>query len=76
MKEIQVTLEDATFTHNRHKDELTLIFDKLFMFQEGILHNIRTVIDRVDKMEVCTLMGFAEQGSSQMEIMVDNIYEM
>ena len=72
----QVTSEDADLTQNRHEDQLILIFDKLSMFQEGIPHKIRTVTDRRDNMEASTLMGFAEQGSSRMEMLVDNIYEM
>ena len=66
MKEIQVVLEDATFTKNRHKKELTLIFDKFSIFQEGILQNIRTMMERVYKMEASTLTGFTDQGSSHL----------
>ena len=66
MKEIQVVLEDATFTKNRHKKELTLIFDKFYMFQEGVPQNIRTMMERVYNMEASTLTGFTDQGSSHL----------
>ena len=58
MKEIQVVLEDATFTKNRHKEELTLIFYKFSVFQEGVLQNIRAMMERVYKMEASILTGF------------------
>ena len=66
MKEIQVVLEDATFTKNRHKKELTLIFDKFSVFQEGVLQNIRAMMERVYKMEASILTGFTDQGSSHL----------
>ena len=58
----QAALGDATFTQNSHEDELTLIFDKLYVFQEGVLQNIRTVTERVKNMEAPTLRGFTDQG--------------
>ena len=62
VKELQVTLGDANFTQNRYEDELTLTFDKFSVFQEGVLQNIRTATERVDKMEASTLTGFTDQG--------------
>ena len=66
MKEIHIVLEDVTFTKNRHKKELTLIFDKFYMFQEGVPQNIRTMMERVYNMEASTLTGFTDQGSSHL----------
>ena len=62
----QAALGDATFTQNSHEDEFTLIFDKLYVFREGVLQNIRTVTERVDNMDASTLTGFTDQGSSQL----------
>ena len=62
VKDLQVALGDSNFTKNRHEDELTLIFDKLSVFQEGVLQNIRTTTERVENMEVSTLVGFTYQG--------------
>ena len=67
---------DANCTQNRHEDELTLIFDKLSVFQEGFLQNIRTVKGRVDKMEASTMTGFTYQESIQLEVMAENISEL
>ena len=33
VKDLQVVLENDNSTHNRHEDELTFFFDKLFLFQ-------------------------------------------
>ena len=41
--ELQVALGDANVTQNRHEDELTSIFDKISVFQEGFFQNIRTM---------------------------------
>ena len=71
VEEIQAALVDSTFIQNRHEDELTKTIDKLFVFQEGVLHNIRTLTERVDKMEASTLTGFMDQGSSKLELMVE-----
>ena len=76
MKELQVTLGDDNFTQNRYEDELTLTFDKFSVFQEGVLQNIRTATERVDKMEASTLTGFTDQGSSQMEVLVEKISDL
>ena len=76
VKDLQVALGDDNFTYNRHEDELTLTFDKFFVFQEGFFQNIRTIAEIVDKMEASTLTGFTEQGSSQTEVLVDNISEI
>ena len=54
-----------------HEDEFTLIFDKFSVFQEGV--NIRTVTERVDKMEESTLTGFTDQVSSQLESLMEQI---
>ena len=43
VKDLRFALVDANFTHNRHVDELTLIFDHISVFQEGVLQNILTV---------------------------------
>ena len=64
------------FTQNRHKDELTLTFDRFSMFQKGVIQNIRTVMQIVGKTEAYTLTGFMDQGSSQMEVLVQNISEL
>ena len=37
VKDLQVALGDANVTNNRHEDELKLIFDKLSVFQEGVI---------------------------------------
>ena len=67
---------DANSTQQKHEDELTLIFDELSVFQEGVLQNMRTVTERVDNMEVSTLTGFTDQGSSQLEALVEYISEL
>ena len=37
VKDLQVALGDANVTNSRHEDELKLIFDKLSVFQEGVI---------------------------------------
>ena len=59
---LQVALVYDKSSHNRHEDELTLIFDKFSVFLEGVLQNIRTVTERVDKMESSIIPGFTDQG--------------
>ena len=66
VKDLQVSLGNTNSTQNMHEYELAIVFDKLSVFQEGILQNIRTVIDRVDNMEASTLTGFMDQGSSHL----------
>ena len=66
--EIQAAFGDSTFIQNRHEDELTKTIDKLSVFQEGVLYNIRTLMERVDKMEASTLTGFTDQWSSKLYI--------
>ena len=73
LRDIQVALVDANSKQQKHEDELTLIFDKLSVFQEGFLQNMRTVTERVDKMEASTLTGFTDQVSSQLEALVVQI---
>ena len=46
------------------------------MFQEGVLQNIHTVMERVDNMEVSTLTGFKDQEPIQLEVLVDQIYDI
>ena len=70
MKDIQVALGDTNFTQNRYKDELILIYGELSVFQEGVLQNIRTVTERVEKIEASSLTVFIYQGSSQLEALV------
>ena len=72
-KDIQVASGGANFTQKKHEDELTLVFDKISFFQEGVLQHIPTVMDRVDNMDDSTLTGFTYQGSSQMEDLVEQI---
>ena len=62
VKGLQVAFGDANVTQNRHEDELTLIFDKLSVFQEGFLHNIHTMTERVKEMEASTLEGSQTKG--------------
>ena len=57
MKDIQVALGDTNVSKNRHAYELTLIFDKLSVFQEGVIHNIRTITEMVDKIFVSHTKG-------------------
>ena len=76
VKELQVELADATFTQDNQEDELELIFDKLSVFQEGVLQNICTVKERVDKMGVSTLTVFTDQGSSHLEALVVQISDL
>ena len=76
MRYLQVTLVDANCTHQKHEDELTIIFDKLSVLQEGVLRNMLTVTERVDKMEASTLSGFTDQGSSQLEALVEQISKL
>ena len=59
-----------------HEYELTLIFYKFSVYQEGFLQNIRTMTERVDKMEASTLTGFMDQESSQLEVLVEQISEL
>ena len=51
-------------------------FDKFSVFQEGVLQNICTVTERVDKMEASTLEVFTDQGSSQLEALAEHISEI
>ena len=44
------------------------------MLQEGVIQNIHTVTERVDKMEASNLMGFTYQGLSHMEALVVQIF--
>ena len=67
---------DDNFTQNRHEDELTLIFDKLSVFQEGVLQKIRTVTEIVENMEASFMMGFIDQGSNQLEALVEHISDL
>ena len=53
-----------------------MIFDKLSVFQEGVPKNIGTVTERVYKMEASTLTVFTDQGSSQLETLVEQISEL
>ena len=50
VKDLQVALVNDNFTQNRREDELTSIFDKLAVFQEGVLQNIHTVTEIVYNM--------------------------
>ena len=43
VNDLQVALGYANFTQKKHEDELTLIFDKFSVFQEGVFQNILTV---------------------------------
>ena len=61
---------DANFTHKKYEDELKLIFDKVYVFQEEFLQNNLTVTERVDNMEASTLTGLTCQGSSHLEALV------
>ena len=45
-----------------NEDELTLMFDKFYVLQEGILQNIRTMTKRFENIEAYTLTGFTDQG--------------
>ena len=45
------------------------------MFEEGVLQNIHTVTERVDRIEASTLTGFIYQSSSHMEALVEHISE-
>ena len=76
MKDLQISLGDTNVTHNRHEDELTLIFNKLSMFQEGVLYKNRTVTERVNNMEAPTQTGFVYQGSSQLYALVKQISKL
>ena len=76
VKDIQVALRDSDITQNIHEDELTLIFGKFSVFQEGVLQIIPTVMERVDKMRSSNQTGFTDKGSSQMEALVDQILEL
>ena len=60
MKELHSASGNVNYTQNRHEDELTLIFDKLSVFQEGVLQKIPTMMERVENMEASTLMGFKD----------------
>ena len=46
------------------------------MFQEGVLQNICTVTERVEKMEASTFEVFTDQGSSQLEALAEHISEI
>ena len=37
VRDLQVALGDANSTQQKHEDELTLIYDKFYEFQEGVL---------------------------------------
>ena len=76
VKDLWIVLGDTNVTHIRHEDELTLIFDKFSVFQEGVLQNICTVKERVDKMGVSTLKVFTDQGSSHLEALVVQISDL
>ena len=76
MKDLHAELGNANSTQNRHEDELISIFDKLSVLQEGVLQNIRTVTERVDKMEASNLMGFTDQWLSQLEELAEKISDM
>ena len=67
---------DENFTHKKYEDELTLIFDNLSMFQEGVFHNTVIVTERVTNMEAYTLPSLTPQGSSQLEKLVEKILEL
>ena len=51
-------------------------FERLSVFQEGVLQNIRTVAERVDNLESSTLTAFTDQGSSELEVLAENISEL
>ena len=69
-------MEDANYTQQNHEDELKLFFDKLSVFQEGVLQNMCTVTEILDKMEESTLKGLIYQGSSQLEEFVEQTTEI
>ena len=73
---LQVVLGDAKFTQKNHEYELTLIFDKLSVFQEGVLQNIFTVTKILEKMNASTLTGLIDKGCSQLETLVEHISEL
>ena len=75
-KDLKAALGDANSTQNRYEDELTLIFDKLSVLQEGFIHNIHTMTEIFDKVEASILMGFTDQESSQLEALVDQISDV
>ena len=75
-KDLQVKLGVDKSTQNRHADDLTLIFDKLSVFQEGVLQKIRTVTEIVENMEASFMMGFIDQGSNQLEALVEHISDL
>ena len=62
VRDIQVALGDANFTHKKYEDELKLIFDKVYVFQEEFLQNNLTVTERVDNMEASNLTGLIPNG--------------
>ena len=37
VRDLQVALGDVKSTQQKHEDELTLVFDKFSVFQEGVL---------------------------------------
>ena len=76
MKDPQVALGDTNVKQNMHEDKLTLIFDKFSLFQEEVLYNICTVMERVGKMQASTLTGIIYQGSSHLEVLVEQISEL
>ena len=76
VKDLQVALGDANFTQKYHEYELSSFFDKLSIYQEGVLQNIRTMTERVDKIEAYTLTGFIDQGSIQLEALMNQISEL
>ena len=76
LRDIQVALVDANSTQQKHEDELTFIFDKLSVFQEGVLQNIRTMTEIVDKTEASTLTGIKYQGYSHLRVLVEHISEL
>ena len=76
VKDLQVPLGDTNFKQINHEDELTLIFDKFYVFQEGVVQNIRTVTEIVDKIEASALIGLIYQGSNQPEALMEQISEL
>ena len=76
MRDLQITLVYSNSKQQNNENELTLIFDKLSVFQEGVLQNIYTVIERVDNTEASTLTCFADQGSIKLEALVEHISEL
>ena len=53
---------NSNFEQKNYDDELILIFDKFSVFQEGVLHNILIVTDRVYKLEASILKVLTPRG--------------